>query len=220
MFKKIISLTLTVCMLLCFAACGDDGNESSAKPDTGNKNSNTSKVEVPLTAETYEEAVQMYFDAVFDPNYDSKNIKYLAPEEFWNNKLGNTSMDAVIDEHRKNKSTYLKEWYEEIELGRYYSLKELQEIIVIAPDSESYTTDIEQIEDKYKIKVDSGSTIYYVDEMVIDMYEDSNLKEHIGTLEVELNARAFQVDGVWYTHQALQYLMESPIEVASGIIYD
>ncbi len=223
MFKKIISLTIAVCMLLCFAACGNDDNESNVKTNNNsNVYSNNSKVEVPLRAATYEEAVQMYFDALFDPEYNSENIKYLAPEGFWGNILGDTTLDEVIEAHKRHKTQYIGSWYDDIEPGHYYSLKTLQKVNEITPDSnyENYYKYTNKVEDKYKIKIDKDSTIYYVDEVLVDSYEGSKTGKYLGTEEIELDAIVFQVDGIWYTHEALQYLKESPIEDAQGQDHD
>lgn len=203
MFKKIVSLTLTVCMLLCFAACGE--NEES--------NSESKKSQ---RASNYEEAVKMYFDAVFNPSFDSNAIKYLAPGDFWSNNLGNTSLDGVIKAHEERNSVYMDDAFDNTNLGYHYSLEtkgpnSSQQIAVLTPDSNldgdfDYADNVEWLEKEYKIELDKNSTIYWLDNIEVDLYEGGETGKYFDTETLDIIV--FRVDGSWYSTIGLDYIKE------------
>ncbi len=174
----IIAAAVAVVIVLCVVFIGGGGNGVSS----------------------YEDAVDLYYEMVFDSSFDIDDIEKIAPQEFleYLDDEYDVGDGELKEKYKKYRIDYLLDEYDGDNFEFEYDTHDETEH---SKKDSRYEFIAENLEKRYGIPEKSIDAIYEMDSR-LKLNGDDGEQQH------GVDIIAFEIGGDWYTVNALDYLKE------------
>lgn len=174
----IIAAAVAVVVVLCIVFIGGGGNGVSS----------------------YDDAVDLYYEMVFDSSFDIDDIEKIAPQEFleYLDEEYEVGDGELKEKYKKYHIDYRLDEYEGDNFEFEYDTHDETEH---SKNDSRYEFIAENLEKRYGIPEESIDAICEMDSRLILNGDDGEQQHGVDII-------AFEIDGDWYTVNALDYLKE------------